>query len=99
LQVSLLGAIAAFERETTIERIKDGLAAVRATGKHIGRRRDRDVSDELIRALHGADPSLSSRDISRRLNISQSTVSRVLRASPGAQHSHSIRAEGVTCTT
>jgi DNA invertase Pin-like site-specific DNA recombinase len=33
-------AIASFERETTVDRIKAGMAAARANGKHVGRPRN-----------------------------------------------------------
>ena len=40
LIATILLAVAAFERETTIERIRAGMQAAKANGKHVGRPRD-----------------------------------------------------------
>lgn len=40
LIASILLAVASFERETTVERIKAGMAAAQANGRHVGRPRN-----------------------------------------------------------
>ena len=49
LIASILLSVAAFERETTVERIRAGMAAARENGKHIGRPRDTKRLTEIRR--------------------------------------------------
>jgi DNA invertase Pin-like site-specific DNA recombinase len=70
LQTALLGAVAAFERERIVERVRAGMDRARAQGKHVGRPR-RPVTDaELV-----ACADLSVREAAGRLGVSKSFVS------------------------
>jgi DNA invertase Pin-like site-specific DNA recombinase len=73
LQMHILGAIAEFERARIAERVRLGLARVRAQGKQLGRPK-LEVSDEQMASVKG----LSVRQAARQLNVSPSTVYRRL---------------------
>ena len=51
LQLAILGAVAAFERDLIAERTKAGLAAARANGKRLGRPNKLDAYKERVVAL------------------------------------------------
>jgi DNA invertase Pin-like site-specific DNA recombinase len=71
LQMHVLAAIAEFERARIAERVRLGLARVRAQGKRLGRPR-LDVSDEQLATVTG----LSVRQAARQLGVSPSTIYR-----------------------
>ncbi len=71
----ILGAIAEFERARIAERVKLGLARVRAQGKRLGRP-SLDVAGERLAAVVG----LSVRQAAKQLGVSPSTVHRRLAA-------------------
>lgn len=71
LIASILLAVASFEREVTVERIKAGMAAARATGKQIGRPRD-DKRLNQIRRLY--DKGMKATDIARKLDCSRANI-------------------------
>ena len=71
LIASILLAVASFERETTVARIKAGLAAARANGKHIGRPRD-DTKLKRIRKLF--DGGMTAVAIASKLRCTRSNV-------------------------
>jgi len=72
---TLFLAIAEFERETIVERIKDGLAAARADGKQLGRPRN-DSRHEQVRKLK-AD-GMSVIEIAEELGCSRQNIYRFL---------------------
>ena len=75
-QVSVLAAVAEFERALISERTREGLRAVRARGVRLGRP---PASAEIIaqaRALKAANKS--NREIGRQLGISHPTVASLL---------------------
>jgi DNA invertase Pin-like site-specific DNA recombinase len=75
---TLFLAIAEFERESIVERIKDGLAAARAEGKQLGRPRN-DKRREQARKMR-AD-GMSVVDIADELDCSRQNVYRFLAGS------------------
>jgi DNA invertase Pin-like site-specific DNA recombinase len=71
LQMHILGAIAEFERARIAERVRLGLARVKAQGRRLGRPKI-EVTEEQLAAVAG----LSVRQAAKRLGISPSTVYR-----------------------
>jgi DNA invertase Pin-like site-specific DNA recombinase len=71
LQMHILGAIAEFERARIAERVRLGLARVRAQGKRLGRPRV-PVDAEMLASVRG----LSVRKAARQLGVSPSTLYR-----------------------
>lgn len=71
----ILGAIAEFERARIAERVKLGLARVRAQGKRLGRPM-LDVDSDRLATVVG----LSVRQAAKQLGVSASTVHRRLAA-------------------
>ena|SRR5579872_5831057 len=71
LQMHILGAIAEFERSRIAERVKTGLARVRAAGKRLGRPKVRISDDDVQRTAQ-----LSVRAAARELGISASVLHR-----------------------
>src|SRR5205809_5826477 len=73
LQMAVLGAIAQFERERIVERVRAGLARARAEGKRLGRPRAA-VSEERLRPVRGLPVRLAA----VRLGVSPATAHRWL---------------------
>jgi DNA invertase Pin-like site-specific DNA recombinase len=71
LQMHILGAIAEFERARIAERVKAGLARVRASGKRLGRPRVRLGADDIERTI-----TLSIRDAAAALGVPRSVLHR-----------------------
>jgi DNA invertase Pin-like site-specific DNA recombinase len=71
LQLHILAALAEFERSRIQERVRAGLARVRAAGQRLGRP-VRPVPLERLQTVRG----LSVREAARRLRVSRSTVQR-----------------------
>jgi DNA invertase Pin-like site-specific DNA recombinase len=71
LQMHILGAIAEFERARIAERVRLGLARVRAQGKQLGRPKV-DVSPESLASVSG----LSIRKAAKQLGVSPATIYR-----------------------
>ncbi len=71
LIASILLAVASFERDSIVERIKAGMAASKANGKHIGRPQNRKHL-EKIRKMR--DDGISVIQISVKLNCSRQNV-------------------------
>ena len=77
-QVSVLAAVAEFERSLIQERTREGLRAVRARGVRLGRpRTDRKVAEQA-RALKAQ--GCSNRAVGRLLGLSHPTVAQLLSA-------------------
>lgn len=72
----LLGAMAQFERELIKERVISGLEAAKAKGIKLGREKDSDRDDDLIKDLR--HQGLSIRAIAKKLGITGSKVQRSL---------------------
>lgn len=71
LQLHVLGAIAEFERSRIQERVKAGIARVRAQGKRLGRK-PCGISDERFRSV----AHLSLRQAAESLGVSHTVVQR-----------------------
>lgn len=71
LQMHILAAIAEFERARIAERVKAGLARVRAAGKRLGRPRRRLRTDDLVRTS-----DMSVREAAAALKVSRSVLHR-----------------------
>jgi len=80
LQMHILGAIAEFERARIAERVRLGLARVKAQGRRLGRPKI-DVTQEQLATVAG----LSVRQAAKRLGISPSTVYRRMTPEKGAR--------------
>ena len=76
--LTVLGAVAQLEREITVERVKTGLINARAKGKILGAPKRHSDKEQLIRHLN--QQGLPHREIGRLSGVSQSTVSRMLKA-------------------
>jgi DNA invertase Pin-like site-specific DNA recombinase len=77
MMLSMIGAVATFEREMMLERQKEGIAAAQRAGKYKGRAPTaKNQSAQIIEMKNaGTGPS----EIARTLNIGRSSVFRVLR--------------------
>jgi DNA invertase Pin-like site-specific DNA recombinase len=76
LLFTVLGAIAAFERDLIVERVRAGIARARAQGKHLGRPRTVHVDVDRARTLR--EQGLSWRAIGRTLGVHGTLVTRAL---------------------
>lgn len=75
----LFGALAEFERGLIVERTRAGMAAARARGKHVGRRRSLTPAQlGHARTLLAAGDSAAS--VAASLNVGRSTLYRALKA-------------------
>lgn len=73
LQMAVLGAIAQFERERIVERVRAGLARAKAEGKTLGRPRQ-SRAEAILEPVRG----LSVRQAAARLGVSPATAHRWL---------------------
>jgi len=76
-QLSLLGALAEFEREIILERQREGIAQAKRMGKYKGRKSkfSPDVSDKIKTLMETRDPKSK---IAQQLQISRYTLYRYL---------------------
>jgi len=76
LMLTVIGAIACFERELMLERQREGIAKAKAQGKYKGRKPTARARSAEIKALKadGVRPT----DIARRLSIGRASVYRIL---------------------
>ena len=73
LMLHMLGCFAEFERSMIRERVKAGMAAARAKGKHLGRRR-RIFDRDKARELRAEGKSLAQ--VSKALGVGKGTIQR-----------------------
>src|SRR6516162_3233709 len=81
LILTVLGAIAAFEREMMLERQREGIARAKAEGKYKGRKPTARNQANQVRAL--AAEGVSKVEIARRLGMHRASGSYILRMPPG----------------
>lgn len=77
LLLHLLGAMAEFERETIVERVRAGIATAKAQGKHCGRPAKVFRRDQAIK-LHAGGESI--RAIAAKMGVSAMTVQRCIKS-------------------
>jgi DNA invertase Pin-like site-specific DNA recombinase len=78
LMLTVLGAVAQFEREVMLERQREGIAKARAEGKFKGRKPIPDKKVELMRSLL-TEGILSKAEIAQKLNIGIATLYRKMK--------------------
>jgi len=78
LMTTVLGAIAAFEREMMLERQREGIAAAKAAGKYKGRAPTARAQADAVRRL--VAEGVNKSEIARRLNMHRASVHRILAA-------------------
>ncbi|EMG1269014.1 recombinase family protein [Citrobacter freundii] len=77
LMLTMIGAIATFEREMMLERQAEGIALAKLNGKYKGRKPTaRSKSQEVIELL---EKGLSKPEISRQLGIGITSIYRIIR--------------------
>lgn len=77
LMLQMMGAFAEFERIMIKSRQKDGIAAARLAGRHLGRP-DKKTDELIYKAKELQKSGISIRQISFRLNVSRPTVYKML---------------------
>jgi DNA invertase Pin-like site-specific DNA recombinase len=77
LQLTILAAVAQFERELMLERQREGIAAAKAAGKYRGRPPSIGKHVETIRAMRAAGEKPDQ--IAQKLGCSRSTVYELLK--------------------
>jgi DNA invertase Pin-like site-specific DNA recombinase len=73
--MTFLGAIAEFERETIVERVRSGLDRAKANGVKLGRPR---AGFDVSKAIELKRNGMSWADISKELKTSNSTIRRIV---------------------
>lgn len=83
LMVTVLGAVAAFERELMLERQREGIAKARAEGKYKGRKPTAALkADDAVRLV--TVEGLTVTEVAKRLGIGRGSVYRALEGLPRA---------------
>jgi DNA invertase Pin-like site-specific DNA recombinase len=80
LMLTLIGAIAQFERELMLERQREGIAKAKAAGRYKGRAPTARAKLDQIRALKAQ--GIGASEIARRLGIGRASVYRLLSGHP-----------------
>ena len=76
LMITLIGAIATFERELLLERQAEGIALAKKKGKYKGRKPMKSVTkNEVLKLIENG---ITKKEISEKLSISQSSIYRVV---------------------
>ncbi len=76
LFLTILGGIAAFEREIMLERQREGIAKAKAAGKYTGRKPTAMAKGEEVKTLHAE--GVGAAEIAKRLGIGRASVYRIL---------------------
>jgi DNA invertase Pin-like site-specific DNA recombinase len=77
LMLTMIGAVAAFERQLLLERQAEGIAIAKRKGKYLGRKSTAMAKAE--EALSLMNSGLSKSEAARTLNISKSSIYRIIR--------------------
>ena len=77
LMVTLIGAIATFERHLLLERQAEGIALAKKKGKYIGRKPTARLKSDQAKRLFSE--GLSKKTIAEELGISLSSVHRIIK--------------------
>lgn len=78
LMLTLIGAVAAFERSLLLERQAEGIALAKANGRYTGRKATARAKTTEILELEAE--GLSKEEIAKQLRISRTSVYRILKA-------------------
>jgi DNA invertase Pin-like site-specific DNA recombinase len=78
LMITLLGAVAEFERELMLSRQREGIAKAKAAGKYLGRPTNLDINEIRRRYAAGATPT----EVAMSLGVARSSVYRLLKNNP-----------------
>jgi DNA invertase Pin-like site-specific DNA recombinase len=84
LQLAVLGAIAQFERDRIVERVRAGLARAKAQGQRLGRRRKTALPESVPRGL-------TVRSAAAQWGVSKSTAARWLAAGRVSPHNEELQ--------
>jgi DNA invertase Pin-like site-specific DNA recombinase len=84
--LTLLGAVATFERELMLERQREGIARAKAEGKYRGRKPTAMMKADEVKAPH--DRGVRPVSIAKHLGIARSSVYRALAAKSRPANSH-----------
>ena len=76
LMLNVIGSVAQFERETMLERQREGIAKAKADGKYRGRAPTARARAAEVQALNGQ--GVGATEIAKRLGIGRASVYRVL---------------------
>jgi DNA invertase Pin-like site-specific DNA recombinase len=76
LMMTMLGAVAEFEREMMLERQREGIAKAKAAGKYKGRQPTARAKADQVRELR--EQGIGAVEIARRLGIGRASVYRCL---------------------
>lgn len=79
MMLQIMGAVAEFERALIVERVRSGVAQAKKSGKHCGRKKEIWNRSEAVQLRK---QGFSTRDISRRLGIPETSIRRALKAAP-----------------
>ncbi|APT56278.1 hypothetical protein RGI145_03280 [Roseomonas gilardii] len=77
LMLTMLGAVAEFERALMLERQREGVAAAKAEGKYKGRAPTARAKSAEVLALHAQ--GVAAAEVARRVGIGVASVFRILR--------------------
>jgi len=77
LMMTVLGAVAEFERALMLERQREGIAKAKDEGRYKGRAPTAQAKADEVRALHAA--GVGPVEITKRLKVSRSSVHRILK--------------------
>jgi len=84
--LTFLGAVAEFERETIVERVRSGLDRAKANGVRLGRPK---TSFDIGKALKLKRQGQTWSELSKVLNVSRATIRRVI--TPLLKNPHSLK--------
>ena len=90
LMLTVIGAIAQFEREIMMERQREGIVAAKADGRYKGRKPTARAKAGEIRKM--AADGVGKTEIARRLGIGERSVYRVLAGSAAEMRAETLRA-------
>ena len=77
LMLTMIGAVASFERELLLERQAEGIAIAKAKGKYKGRKPT--AKNKAVQVNELLEQKVPISEIAKRLNISTSSVYRILK--------------------
>ena len=82
MMLTMLGAVAEFERALMLERQREGIAKAKSEGRYKGRAPTAQAKGAEVLALHAE--KVPPAEIARRLGIGRASVYRILANTPGA---------------